>query len=137
MSMAKKKHHDQNSVEDVGETAAGSASLAASEPAESRSESAASMPSPVHDSVPAESLAIMDRVQAFLALRTELAANLAAEIEATEKKLAELRKTAALLFPESTSVAPVKDKKPKKPAKPKVISRTDDQVSEAAEHEAA
>lgn len=38
-------------------------------------------------------------VQSFLSRRVELARKLAQEIEATEKKLAELKRTAALLFP--------------------------------------
>lgn len=137
--MAKKKHYDHNSVEEVTETAASSAIAlpVGTEAVESPSEATASTLSPVQDSVSVERPRIMDRVQAFLALRTELAANLAAEIEATEKKLADLRKTAAMLFPENAAVPVTKDKKPKKPAKPKVVSRTDDQTSETTEQEAA
>src|SRR4051812_6282147 len=42
-------------------------------------------------------------VQSFLSKRDELADKLAREIEATEKKLAELKRSAALLFPEKYS----------------------------------
>jgi hypothetical protein len=65
--------------------------------------------------VPADPL--MDEIQTFMTLRDELARKLAAEIEATEQKLAELRETAASLFPQE--VEDKKAKKPKtKPAKP-------------------
>jgi hypothetical protein len=59
---------------------------------------------------------LLAEVQSFLSKREELARKLAEEIAATEAKLAELRKTAASLFPESTPAAtPMgKDKKPAK-----------------------
>jgi hypothetical protein len=43
---------------------------------------------------------LMTEVESFLGRRDELAKKLADEIVATEKKLAELKKTAASLFPE-------------------------------------
>lgn len=44
---------------------------------------------------------LVDEVQSFLRQRQELAQRLADEIAATEAKLAELKKTAAMLFPEN------------------------------------
>lgn len=66
---------------------------------------------------------LLAEVQSFLNKREELARKLADEIAATETKLAELKKTAAALFPESTPVAQlVKDKKvPKKLPKAKPL----------------
>ena len=59
---------------------------------------------------------LVDEVQAFLRQRQELAQRLAEEIAATEAKLDELRKTAALLAPESSRNSPgAKDRKGKKP----------------------
>ncbi len=66
---------------------------------------------PAEAAIPAEPL--MEEVQSFLSKRAELAQKLADEIEATEKKLADLRKTAALLFPENATNG-AKDRKPKK-----------------------
>src|SRR5580693_6518287 len=43
-------------------------------------------------------------VESFLSRRSELARKLTQEIEATEKKLAELKRTAALLFPPESQV---------------------------------
>lgn len=65
---------------------------------------------------------LMEEVQFFLAQREELAKKLAEEIAATEQKLADLKKTAAQLFPETASGA-AKDKKAKKPSKPKPPAR--------------
>ncbi|MGC4007048.1 MAG: hypothetical protein QM811_29555 [Pirellulales bacterium] len=68
---------------------------------------------------------LLDEVQAFLAKRVELAKRMAEEIDATEKKLVELRKTAALLQAETAPTAP-KVKAPKKPrSKPTVESTPD------------
>jgi hypothetical protein len=64
--------------------------------------------------VAAEELWLVAEVQAFLSKRGELAEKLAREIEATEKKLAELKRTAALLNP-AASVEAARDKKAKKP----------------------
>jgi hypothetical protein len=55
-------------------------------------------------------------VAEFLARREELARKLADEIAATERRLADLRRTAALLFPESSPPPPAKERKAKKPA---------------------
>jgi hypothetical protein len=79
---------------------------------------------------------LLAEVQSFLSKREELARKLAEEIAATEAKLAELRKTAASLFPESTpAVSPVgKDKKPVKKlpkAKPLVSAASTELASEA------
>ena len=62
-------------------------------------------------------------MQSFLAQREELAKKLAEEIAATEQKLAELKKTAAQLFPETVTAAAPKDKKAKKVSKPKPAPR--------------
>ena len=61
---------------------------------------------------------LMEEVQLFLTQREELAKKLAEEIAATEQKLADLKKTAAQLFPETAASAP-KDKKVKKVSKSK------------------
>ena len=71
---------------------------------------------------------MLDEVQSFLAQREELAKKLAEEIAATEQKLADLKKTAAQLFPETAS-AP-KDKKSKKVSKPKPPPREPESASE-------
>jgi hypothetical protein len=62
----------------------------------------------------------MEDIQSFLAKRAELAKKLADEIEATERKLAELKNTQARLFPEMHGSGR-KDPKPKK-AKPKAAA---------------
>ena len=58
---------------------------------------------------------LMAEVETFLSKRDELAQRFADEIAATEQKLAELKKTAASLFPESVSSGQTnqKTKKPK------------------------
>jgi hypothetical protein len=71
---------------------------------------------------------LLSEVQSFLSKRAELAQKLADEIAATEKKLAELKETAALLFPEHHGNGQ-KERKPKK-AKPKAAVR--EPKSEAA-----
>ena len=71
----------------------------------------------------AEGTPLMDEVQSFLAARDELAKKLAAEIAAMEKKLAELKRTAALLFP-ANDTPTLKEKKPKK-SSTKVGGRTE------------
>ncbi len=65
---------------------------------------------------------LLEEVQQFLVKRAELASKLSQEIEATEKKLVELKKTVTLLFPETESTVP-KDRKLKK-TKPKTTSRS-------------
>lgn len=64
-------------------------------------------------SIPEKSLPLMAEVQTFLATRDELAKKLAEEIAATEKKLAELKRTAAMLYPAAVA-PPGKEKKAKK-----------------------
>lgn len=61
---------------------------------------------------------LMDEIQTFMSMRDELAQKLAAEIELTERRLEELKSTAASLFPEN--VRSTDDKKTKKP-KPKPV----------------
>jgi hypothetical protein len=59
---------------------------------------------------------LADEVRSFLGRKEELAQKLAHEIETTEKKLAELKRTAAALFPEGLGNEPVErvERKPKK-----------------------
>jgi hypothetical protein len=75
-----------------------------------------------------ESCRLLDEVQSFLAVREELAKKLASEIAATEKKLAELKQTAAMLFPAAKTPPVAKEKKLKKtkskPANPSPESAT-------------
>lgn len=98
--MAKKKH--QREAKPVQETQPEEENrVTADEPQES---SVAT--SPTCDS-------LVEEVQSFSDRRAALAQKLADEIAATEKKLAELKKTAALLFPENQA-GPVKDRKAKK-----------------------
>jgi hypothetical protein len=66
---------------------------------------------------------ILEEVQVFLEKREELLSKLAAEIEATEMRLAELRRTAQLLQAEAAPES-AKDKKAKKP-KPKNAAKPD------------
>lgn len=67
---------------------------------------------------------LVDEVQAFLRQRQELAQRLEEEIAATEAKLVELKKTAALLAPESQLKSPgAKDRKGKK--SPRVQKRSE------------
>lgn len=66
---------------------------------------------------------LMAEVESFLNKRDELARRIADEIAATEEKLAELKKTAASLFPESLN-SDESIQKPKKP-KPKPASKAD------------
>jgi hypothetical protein len=56
--------------------------------------------------------ALVSEVQTFVAKRGELAKKLSDEIKSTEKKLAELKKTAAMLSTEPSSAAP-KEPKPR------------------------
>ncbi len=64
--------------------------------------------------------ALAGEVQSFLDKRIELARKLSQEIDATEKKLAELKRTAAALFPEGSAESDSErerpERKPKKPA---------------------
>jgi hypothetical protein len=84
-----------------------------------------------------ESCRLLDEVQSFLAAREELAKKLASEIAATEKKLAELKKTAALLFPAAAAApAGAKEKKPKK-AKARPVSQPDPSESSPVSTEEA
>ena len=109
--MAKKKHpREANPVQAVVET---------SEHPIDQTNSAAL---PAERTIPADSL--VEEVQSFLDRRAALAKKLVDEIAATEKKLAELKKTAAMLFPENIPSIP-RDKKTKK-VKIKRIEKTDD-----------
>lgn len=63
-------------------------------------------------------------VEAFLAQRQQLAQKLADEIAATEQKLAELKRTAAALFPqENLPPAAAKERRPKSAAAAKPAKR--------------
>lgn len=119
--MAKKRpqeQHDSNPAE-IHEEPTGDQELAA------ESESGASENA---------TASLMDEIQSFMTLREELSQKLASEIEATELKLAELKETAASLFPQATDVA--EEKKAKKP-KPKVPKEEKSTPASAAEPEAA
>lgn len=87
--MAKKRPHE------TSETSSSEPVTNAVVDTDQPAEPDASVPSsePVHP--------LMEEVQSFLNLRDELARKLAAEIEATELKLADLKRTAASLFPEN------------------------------------
>ncbi len=78
----------------------------------------------------------MNEVQSFLAKRAELSQKLAEEIEATEQKLVELKKTAAMLYSENTS-SPTKDKKSKKVKAKPLSSAADSSVEPPQAEEAA
>ena len=64
---------------------------------------------------------LMEEVESFYVLRAELHRKLSVEIQALELKLAELKKTAASLFPDEYG-EPQQDRKAKKP-KAKTASR--------------
>ena len=71
----------------------------------------------------ADGMPLLAEVQSFIQRREELAKKLADEITATESKLAELKRTAAALFPENAVAAPAanKEKKAKKLPKAKPL----------------
>lgn len=103
----KKQHQETVSVKAADETPVPSVSPEVQTPVEPASE-----PESHVDPLMAE-------VEAFLSKRDELAQKIAGEIEALEQKLAELKETAASLFPDSAGggQAAPKPKKPKpKPA---------------------
>ncbi len=66
---------------------------------------------------------LMADVKTFLSKRDELARKFAEEIDALEQRLAELKETAASLFPENLNSGQ-SDRKPKKP-KPKSSPKTE------------
>jgi hypothetical protein len=113
--MARKKRRERQPVKPAGASKSSSASTH-SEPEMS-----------VHALTQGDPL--VDEVQSFVAKRSELAKKVAEEIKTTEKKLAELRKTAAMLSPDSGGAAAPKERKPApkerkpKPAKPKSSKR--------------
>jgi hypothetical protein len=108
--MAKKKSSEKSS--EVRETEAGSTVEESTEADSPQAGAIVEASTPGY--VAAEELWLVTEVQAFLSKRGELAEKLAREIEATEKKLAELKRTAALLSP-AASVEAARDKKAKKP----------------------
>lgn len=112
--MAKKRPRDSETVNAPEPTPAATDATNPPEPPESRA---------------AEGPTLLEEVQSFLAQREELAKKLAEEIAATEQKLADLKKTAAQLFPETVAAAP-KDKKAKKVSKPKPVAREPEPASE-------
>ena len=73
---------------------------------------------------------LMDEVQSFMTLRDELSRKLAAEIEATELKLAELKETAASLFPQNSEATEEKKAKKPKPKAPKEEKSSSTNTSE-------
>ena len=87
---------------------------------------------PLGVAIPTEHLAentptvdLKSEIETFISLRDELARKLADEIEATELKLAQLKETAASLFPrtgESNDEKKVKKTKPKPPKEEKAVS---------------
>lgn len=68
---------------------------------------------------------LMEEIQTFMAMRDELAQKLAVEIEATERRLEELRKTAASLFPQASESTDDKKAKKAKPKSAKESAQTD------------
>lgn len=110
--MAKKKQADKAADvrdSDAGEVAAGG-----------DVETAAAQETLVEAATPAyvadEAAFLAAEVQSFLSKRGELAERLAREIEATERRLEELRRSLALLSPPAPPAEPTKpEKKAKKP----------------------
>jgi hypothetical protein len=100
--MAKRKTHDSNEMNSAESTTHHGG----------ESEQLPELDPPTDISEPSDPL--MEEVQSFLNLRDELARKLATEIDALEEKLAELKKTAASLFPGSDSDS-TGDRKAKKP----------------------
>jgi len=70
---------------------------------------------------PAGGTPLLAEVQSFIQRREELARKLAEEIRATEARLAELKRTAAALFPENAATAANKEKRAKKLPKAKPL----------------
>lgn len=126
--MAKKKSSEKST--EVRETEAGSTVEASAEAASPQSGAIVEASTPGY--VAAEELWLVAEVQSFLNKRGELAEKLAREIEATEKKLAELKRTAALLNPASP-VESGRDKKAKKPTLKKKPERKTDAIAEHTE----
>lgn len=118
--MAKKKGAEkvtESQVEDAGPEQAGDVDATLENDAESTAD-VAIVEAATPDFAAADALGLVAEVQSFLSKRGELAEKLAREIEATEKKLEELKRTAALLLPLPAVAAPAEparaDKKPKK-----------------------
>jgi len=111
--MAKKKNAEKVSEAEVGAEFVGDAAIGAE--AEAPVEGAvveAATPNFIAD----EAAFLVVEVQTFLSKRSELAERIAREIEATERRLEELRRTAALLAMPAAAAVPTKaDKKSKKP----------------------
>lgn len=111
--MAKKKNAEKVSeaevgAEFIGDTASGAEAEA---PVEGAVVEAAT-PNFLAD----EAAFLVVEVQTFLSKRSELAERIAREIESTERRLEELRRTAALLATPAAAAIPAKaDKKSKKP----------------------
>ncbi|WP_254508005.1 hypothetical protein [Anatilimnocola floriformis] len=94
---------------------------------------AAAAPEAAPVSAPADGTPLLAEVQSFIQRREELARKLSDEITSTEERLAELKRTAAALFPENNRPAPVanKDKKVKKLPKAKPLpAKTEGAASE-------
>lgn len=103
--MAKKKPHDDN--EDVVAPAG----------SDTTSGTAAEDSSPKEQSHP-----LMEEIQTFMVMRDELAQKLAAEIEETERRLDELKQTAASLFPQPLESPDEKKAKKPKPKPPREVT---------------
>ncbi len=126
--MAKKKSSEKST--EVREADAGSTVEASAEAEGAQRGAVVEASTPGY--VAAEELWLVAEVQSFLNKRGELAEKLAREIEATEKKLAELKRTAALLNP-AASVEAARDKKAKKPTLKKKPERKTEANAEHAE----
>jgi hypothetical protein len=66
---------------------------------------------------------LAEEVRAFIDRRDELAGKLAQEIELTEKKLVELKRTAALLFPENAANGHGEKERPERKSKKAGLSK--------------
>jgi hypothetical protein len=73
-------------------------------------------------------------VRAFIDRRDELASKLSQEIELTEKKLAELKRTAALLFPANGANGHAEKDRPERKSKKVNVSKAAGSAPETAPH---
>lgn len=121
--MSKKKPAEANADNSAPEAASEVPSeMAVGPPAERRERSSGDS-----QEVAEPTATLISEVQSFLERREELSRKLAEEILATEKRLADLRRTAGLLQVEGTA-DPARDRKPKK-AKPKAAPRPEKRES--------
>jgi len=118
ITMSKKKPAETNADNSTFEAAS---EVPPDRSSVSPSENCERAPADSTEVVAASAASLISEVQSFLERREELSRQLAEEIEATEKRLVELRRTASLLQAEA-AVDSSKDRKPKK-AKPKGTAR--------------